>query len=133
MTWVNAVADYLQTNNYGTKGTNLFIGMLPDTDSLSTVLTEYEGSLTETFASGMALSIPQLQIRVRGVSEDYATPRTRISDIVQLLNGVSNVSIGGYQFLRIRPTSTVLAMGQDDRLRWQFSVNMEVTVEGFGS
>jgi hypothetical protein len=108
----------------------LFIGQLPDNEALSSALTEYEGSFTETFAAGMAISEPQLQVRVRGVPEDYTTPRTRIVAIQNLLNQISNTTIGGVVFLRVKPTSTILATGQDDRLRWGFSQNFAVTIEG---
>ena len=130
MSWITALADHLSTNNLGVQGTSLFIGQLPDNDVLSSALTEYEGSFTETFESGMALSEPQLQIRVRGLPEDYLTPRNRMLAIQQLLNEISNTTIGGVAFLRVRPTSTMLALGQDDRLRWGFSTNFAVTIEG---
>lgn len=131
MTWVTAIADHLTSNSLGVQGTSLFIGQLPDNEVLCTALTEYEGNFTETFASGMALSVPQLQVRVRGVPEDYATPRSRIIAIQTLLNQISNTTIGGVAFLRVQPTSTILALGQDDRLRWGFSANFGVTIEGF--
>lgn len=130
MSWINAIADHLTANNLGVQGTSLFIGQLPDNTVLASVLTEYEGTFTETFATGMAISVPQLQIRVVGVPEDYETPRARIASMQSLLNQVSNQTIGGVKFLRIRPSSTILAMGQDDRLRWGFSANFEVTIEG---
>lgn len=131
MTWMNSIADYLTSNNLGTQGSSLFIGSMPDTNSLTTVLIDYDGSFNDTFAAGMALSIPQLQVRVRGASEDYATPRSRLQAIQALLSAVSNQTINGTAFLRIRPSTTILSMGQDDRLRWEFSANFEVTYEGF--
>jgi len=130
MSWVNSVADHISSNSLGTQGTNLFIGMLPDNDSLSILLTEYDGSYTETFAAGIALSVPSLQIRVRGAAEDYVTPRARLVALVTLLQAVSNQTLGGIQFLRIKPTSTILSMGQDARLRYEFSANFEVTFAG---
>jgi len=130
MTWMTDVADYLTTNSLGTQGTNLFIGFMPDTDTLVTLLSEYDGTVNETFASGIALSQPSLQIRVRGATEDYTTPRTRLKDIVTLLQAVTNQTIGSTYFVRIRPSTTILAMGQDARLRYEFSANFEVTYAG---
>ena len=128
MSWLNAVADYLTTNSYGTQGTSLFIGQLPDTTVLTTVLTEYDGGIIETNASGIALYQPSMQVRVRGVAEDYATPRARIVAIQSLLSGVTNTTLGGISILRIRPLGSILSLGQDDRLRWEFTANFEVTV-----
>jgi hypothetical protein len=130
VSWVNAIADHLTSNSLGTQGTDLFIGQMTDTTVLTTLLTEYDGSFMETFASGMAISQPSLQVRVRGAIDDYVTPRARLVAIQTLLNSISNQTLGGVQFLRVRPSSTILSMGQDDRLRWEFSANFEVTFAG---
>ena len=129
MSWIVAVADYLQANNLGTKGTTLFIGERPDIDGLTTLLTEYQGNTIETFASGIALYQPQLQVRVAGASEDYAAPRARLIAIQTLLAGVTNQTLSGIRFQRIRPSTTILALGQDDVLAFEFSANFEVTYE----
>ncbi len=129
MSWIIAVADYLQANNLGTKGTNLFVGERPDIDCLTTLLTEYQGNTIETFASGIALYQPQLQVRVAGASEDYATPRARLIAIQTLLAGVTNQTLSGIRFQRIKPSTTILSLGQDDVLAFEFSANFEVTYE----
>ena len=129
MSWIVAVADYLVANNLGTKGTNLFIGERPDIDGLTTLLTEYQGNTIETFASGIALYQPQLQVRVAGAPEDYAAPRARLIAIQTLLAGVTNQTLSGIRFQRIRPSTTILALGQDDVLSFEFSANFEVTYE----
>jgi hypothetical protein len=49
MSFINALADHIQTNNLGTKGPSLFIGFLPTSATLQTVLTEYTGGTVETF------------------------------------------------------------------------------------
>ncbi len=128
MSWITSVANYLTSNSYGTQGTNLFIGQMPDTTSLTTVLTEYDGGVIETNASGIALYQPSLQVRVRGATEDYTTPRARIVAIQTLLSGVTGNSLSGVTFLRIRPLGSIIALGQDDRLRWEFTANFEVTI-----
>lgn len=128
MSWINSVADYLTSNSYGTQGTNLFIGQMPDTTTLTAVLTEYDGGVVETHAAGIALYQPSLQVRVRGASEDYTTPRARIIAIQTLLSGVTGNTLSGVTFLRIRPLGSIIALGQDDRLRWEFTANFEVTI-----
>jgi hypothetical protein len=128
MSWISALADHISTNSLGTQGTSLFVGTMPDTDILTTALTEYDGSVIETNASGIALYQPSLQIRVKGVAEDYTTPRARIVAIQTLLAAITNQTVSGVAFLRVRPTSTILSLGQDDRLRWSFSCNFEITI-----
>ena len=128
MSWITSVANYLTSNSYGTQGTNLFIGQMPDTTSLTTVLTEYDGGVIETNASGIALYQPSLQVRVRGATEDYTTPRARIVAVQTLLSGVTGNTLSGVTFLRIRPLGSIIALGQDDRLRWEFTASFEVTI-----
>jgi hypothetical protein len=128
MSWISALADHISTNSLGTQGTSLFIGTMPDTNILTAALTEYDGSVIETQASGIALYQPSLQIRVKGVAEDYTTPRARIVAIQTLLAAITNQTVSGVAFLRVRPTSSILSLGQDDRLRWSFSCNFEITI-----
>lgn len=129
MSWITALAEHVSTNSLGTQGTSLFIGQMPDTDILTTVLNEYEGDVIETNAAGIALYRPSLQVRVKGQAEDYGTPRARITAIQTLLAAITNQSVNGVQFLRVRPTSSIQSLGQDERLRWSFSMNFEVTCE----
>lgn len=129
MTWITSLADHISTNSLGTQGSSLFIGQMPDTNVLTALLTEYQGNVIETQSAGIALHQPSLQVLVKGVAEDYATPRARLIAIQSLLAAISNQTLGGIYFLRVRPTSSILSLGQDDRLRWSFSCNFEVTVE----
>jgi hypothetical protein len=129
MSWIVPLADYLQTQSLGTKGTNLFVGMMPDTNSVCTVLMAYDGEIVETMTSGIALYKPQLQVRVRGAKEDYTTPYNRLLAIQDALSTISNQTLGGVKYLRVRPTSNVNSLGQDTNLRFDFTVNFEVTYE----
>jgi hypothetical protein len=55
MSWITALAGHISTNSLGTQGTSLFIGQMPDTDVLTSVLAEYEGDVIETNATGIAI------------------------------------------------------------------------------
>lgn len=129
MNFVLALAIYLEAESLGTRGTNLFIGALPDVDDLGIVLTQYSGDVIETQASGIAINQPSLQVRVHGASEDYETPLARIKDIQEKLTLISNQTLSGIYFLRVRPISSILALGQGDNLDYEFSCNFEVSHE----
>lgn len=129
MSWINSIADQISSNGLGTQGSSLFIGQLPDVNVLTTLLTEYQGDVIETLSSAsIALNRPSLQVMVKGVADDYQNPRTRIVAIQNLLQQITNQTLGGIYFVRVRPTSSILSLGQDDRLRWSFSCNFEVIV-----
>lgn len=127
MTWILALADYLQAESLGTKGTNLFIGALPSVDGLGIVLTQYSGQVLETQTSGIAINQPSLQVRVHGDREDYATPLARIEAIQEKLTLISNQTLSGIYFLRVRPITSIIALGQGENLDYEFTCNFEVS------
>lgn len=131
MNFVLALATFLQTRSpsLGTMGTNMFIGSLPDVDGLGIVLTQYSGDVIETQSTGIAINQPSLQVRVHGASEDYEVPLARITAIQAALASISNQTLSGIYFLRVRPISSILALGQGDNLDYEFSCNFEVSHE----
>lgn len=126
MIWLEAISTHIQSNSLGTKGTNLFIGQLPDISGISTVLTQYDGSVQEVFDGGTNVEMPSLQIRVRGTRDEYVNTLTRCADIRDLLIGVTNETINGVNFLRIKPNGTINSLGLDENRRYQFTANFEV-------
>lgn len=129
MGFIESIADRLQAQSLGTKGTNLFIGILPETNSLATVLNEYNGEIIETNKVGIALFQPSLQVRVRGMPEDYAAPKARIEAIQTALAALPDATYSGVRILRVKPQGTILALGQDNNLRYEFTANFQVTYE----
>lgn len=129
MNWILALATFLQARSpsLGTTGTNLFIGSLPDVDGLGILLTQYSGDVIETQSSGIAINQPSLQVRVHGASEDYATPLAHITAIQNALTSISNQTLSGIYFLRVRPISSIIALGQDENLTYEFTCNFEVS------
>lgn len=127
MSWILAIANYLEAApSQGTKATDLFIGIMPSNTNLVISLTQYGGDIIETQATGIQLNRPSLQVKVRGVAEDYATPLARITAIQNKLAAVSNQTLTGIPFLRIRPITSIISLGQDENLRYEFTCNFEV-------
>jgi hypothetical protein len=129
MSFINALADHIQTNNLGTKGTSLFIGFLPTSATLQTVLTEYTGGTVETLRTGIPLRKSNMQVLTHGTTADYVTPRTRIEAIQNLLVAISDQTISGVKILRVLPLGTINALGQNDNQEFEFTANFEVVHE----
>jgi len=129
MTFVNSLADYIQTNSLGTKGSDLFIGYMPSSSTLQTVLTEYTGTIVETLRTGISLKKSNVQVLTHGGDGDYATPRTRIEAIQTLLCNIQDVTISGIRIIRVLPLGTINALGQNDNQEFEFSANFEVIHE----
>ena len=129
MTFLNSLADYIQTNALGTKGTDLFIGFLPSSASLQTVLTEYAGSTVDTMRTPISLKKSSLQVMTHGARGDYVTPRTRIEAIQNLLCGIQDQTISGIRIIRVMPLGTINALGQNESQEFEFTANFEVIHE----
>ena len=129
MTFINSMADYIQTNNLGTKGTNLFIGFMPSNATLQIVLTEYSGETVETLRNGIALKRSNMQVKVHGAKGDYSTPRTRIQNIQNLLVAIQDQTISSIRIIRVLPLGTINALGQNDNQEFEFTANFEVVHE----
>lgn len=129
MNWLLALATYLEDQGVGTKAGDIFIGVRPDIDGLSILLTQSGGDIIETYASGIQIYRPQLQIRVRGLPEDFVNPFTKIESVQSTLVGITNQTLSGIDFLRVKPLTGILAIGQDDNLAYEFTANFEVSYE----
>jgi hypothetical protein len=129
MNWIVALATFLQsrTPSLGTMGTNLFIGAVPPTGILTALLTQYSGQVIETQKSGISIHQPSLQVRVIGVPEDYATPLAHITAIQNALSTISNQTLSGIQFLRVRPITSIISLGSNENLEYEFTCNFEVS------
>lgn len=129
MSFINSMADYIQSNSLGTKGTNLFIGFLPSNATLQIVLTEYSGETVETLRNGIALKRSNMQVKVHGAEGDYSTPRTRIQNIQNLLVAIQDQTISGLRIIRVLPLGTINALGQNANQEFEFTANFEVVHE----
>lgn len=129
MTYVNSIADYIQTNSLGTKGSDLFIGFMPASQALQIVLTEYSGETVETLRTGISLKKSNLQVMVHGARGDYITPRTRLESIQTLLANIQDATISGVRIIRVLPIGTLNAIGQNDNQEFEFTANFEVVHE----
>ena len=80
---LSEIGAYLVTNNIGTLGTDIFLGLMPDSPDNCIALFEYAGSPPDLHWNG---EYPGLQVRVRNTS--YAAARTKIGEIMTALHGL---------------------------------------------
>lgn len=128
---LEALGDYLVTNNRGTLGTNIFIGKMPATPDSCITLYEYEGQLPKEHfgSSGFDIDMPRVQVMVRGARDDYPTARDALQSIRILLSGLTNVTISSTNILRVASVGSIIPLGLDDKDRPRFTANFQVHVE----
>ena len=77
------ISAYLATQDIGTVGTDIILGLMPDQPDNCKALFEYAGSPPDLHWNG---EYPGLQVRVRNIS--YAAARSKIGEIMTALHGL---------------------------------------------
>lgn len=113
------IADKLAILGMGVVGTDIFIGVLPETPDAITAVFETGGTSPEFgFGTpGLKYESPSIQIVCRGAIGDYETPRTRISLAYYGLPQLQGVTVGSTYYHMIRPNQTPFVLRRDDNER----------------
>lgn len=123
------IGNYLQSEGIGTIGTDIFLGLLPDTPDNCVALLEVEGK-PPYLAYGVDEERPVLQVKVRNTQ--YAAGRSKIEDVVTLLHVLHNTTLGGKRYLSIVAAQSPYSMGYDTSdliVRHLLVVNFNITKE----
>jgi len=119
------IADKLADLNYGTVGTDIWLGSLPEKPHVVIGVNETGGMAPEFgFSSpGLKYETPNLQIVVRGERGDYAGPRARIEAIYLALAEIQGETVGGTYYHMVKPSQTPFELTRDDDARIVFAFN----------
>lgn len=106
-------------------GTNLFIASMPGSPNVCTVIVDTGG-----YDQGQyGYEYPAVQILHR--SMDYITGHAFMRDVKYYLHLVRNNEIwNSTRYIQIATRSDILYLGQDDKNRYQFSLNFQTQRSG---
>lgn len=121
---LNEIGTYLQSQEIGTLGANLFLGLMPDQPDNCIALFEYAGSPPDLHWEG---EYPGLQVRVRNKS--YAMARAKIEQIRDLLHGLHDKKLSGTRYLLIKARGSPEVLKRDNNNRVELFVNFEIIKE----
>ncbi len=121
---LSEIGAYLATQNVGTVGTDIFLGLMPDQPDNCIALFEYAGSPPDLHWNG---EYPGLQVRVRNKS--YAAARTKIGEIMKLLHGLHETQLSGTRYLLIKARGSPEVLKRDASNRVELVLNFEVMKE----
>lgn len=105
-------------------GTNLFIASMPDSPNTCTVLLDTGGGDQGQYG----YEYPRVQMLHRNT--DYTTGRNFLRDVKYYLHHKNNETWNGTRYIEIATRSDILYLGQDDKNRYQFSLNFQVQRSG---
>lgn len=128
---LEALADRLQSASVAVAGTNLFIGLLPNSPDVCVALYEYAGEqpLEVLRDDAATLERPSVQVVVRASRNDYPTARNLMVSVRDTLTGIVDETISGVRFLRVNQNSSINGVGTDDNDRPLFTLSLLTVVE----
>lgn len=127
MAFLDDIGTFLQTQNVGTLGTSLFIGLLPDTPDTCVAVFEYggeEGIYTMGATKSVRMERPKLQVLVRAAA--YSTARTKVQDAYAALDTIAEQDLSGKRYHRVAAMAPPIYLGRDESNRPRFSCNFRV-------
>lgn len=128
---LEALAARLQSASVATPGTDLFLGILPESPDVCVALYEYAGAPPLEVFRDMdeTLERPSVQVIVRASRNDYPTARELIKDVRDVLTDITDETISGVRFLRVNQISAINAVGSDENDRPEFTLSLQAVVE----
>lgn len=109
----------------------MFIGHTPDKEGLIRELNEGvdAGTYKATFAPGIAIERPVVEVGVRGLPQDYSTPRNEALRLRRLITKATNITLNDVTILHFQPIGGIIYMGRDEKRRVQFALRFEAWME----
>jgi hypothetical protein len=127
---IDDIQSIIATDGLAVLSTNLFKGEIPPTaPDLCVAVGEYPGSAEEGVFSGSPVERPRVQVQVRGVALDYATPRLLAERISRAFANRGGFTVNSTRYLDVSPVQPVFPLYKDDNDRWVFAVNLSVKKE----
>lgn len=128
---LESLAARLQSASVATSGTDLFIGIMPNSPDLCVALYEYAGAgpLEVLTDDASTLERPSVQVMTRGPRNDYPAARALMVSVRDALTGITNETISGVTFLRVAEISSINALGVDENERPRFTLSLQTVVE----
>jgi hypothetical protein len=126
MAFLDEIATRVATAIGGTVGTNVFKGSMPNDPDACVAVYEYGGRAAD-HGFGVVTKVqhehPAVQVLVRGIADDYSTPRTTAETIRNSLAQVQATTLSGVFYLLITPAQSPFLFKRDENERVYIACN----------
>ncbi len=121
------IALFLEQRGIGTRGTDLFTGIMPDTPDSAVAVLERGGSHAEYALDKKGINIenPSISVWARDVS--YLTARQKSQDTLDALADIANTWLSNVKYLHARPTTSPFLLKRDENDRVVIAFNVSIT------
>jgi len=118
------IAEYLEDEGFGTVGTNIMIGDMPDSPDTCIAVNPGPGSPPDLVWEG---EYPSCQIRVRNPT--FLNAYSTAYEIMTTLHTLTYQTLEGTLYYYISAKNSPQPLGRDANKRFEFVVNFDVTKE----
>lgn len=118
MAVIDDIAQYLDDNDIGTLGTDIFKSYLPDNVDTALVVLDTGGPQPD---KDLPTKSPTFQILLR--APDYSTGKAKLDSIRTLLHQITNTTVGSTYYYYILAQSEGGHIGRNERGLDEFSIN----------
>lgn len=126
---VEDIANLLQTEGHGTRGTDLILYQLPDAPDTVTAIREYEGGDVELVQNTTTPFEADVRFQVVTRAPTIAAARSKAQDIWITLSALRNVDLDGTFYQRVLPLQAPFVLTRDENDRWIIGCNYTVRKE----
>lgn len=128
---LEALAARLQSASVAVPGTDLFLGLMPNSPDECVAIYEYSGAapLEVLVDDDATLERPSVQVMTRAGRNDYPTARALMIEVRDALSAITDETISGVRFLRVQPLTSINALGVDDNERPRFTLSFQAVLE----
>lgn len=118
------IAEYLEDQTIGTVGTDIFVGIMPNTPDDCIVIWPYAGQPPDIIWDG---EYPSINVKVRNTAQD--TGWTKIYSIMKALHKLTNTTIESTLYHRIEAMGSPAYLERDQNNRYIFNINFSIIKE----
>jgi hypothetical protein len=129
MTWIEDIGAYLQTQGFGTIGTNIHYYIFDKMVSNDITLIPFSVSeYNRIISDGVNNPRPKgLEVLVR--NQDAETAFNTVTSIYELLRIVANQTIGSTHFINVEADASPGFVGKSEGELFNFSVNFSLLIQ----
>ena len=120
------LALFLEQRSIGTRGTDLFTGIMPDTPDSAVAVLERGGSHAEYALDKKGINIENPSISVWSRATSYLTARQKSQDALDALVTIANTSLSNVKYLRATPSTSPFLLKRDENDRVDIAFNVSI-------
>ncbi len=122
--FIDDLATYLQTQGFGTKGTDIFKGNMPDNADNIVAITDFGGLPNVLNDKGADVEVILVQVRARNKRQELA--RDKLKAIQDDLHQLVNTDLGTFTIVAARALDRPAILTKDGKERWELVSNYEI-------